>query len=125
MHRQPRDRIERIGRTIVHSAIKVHRALGPGLLESVYQSCLGYELESRGLEVEYEVKIPVRYRGLSIDNGYRADMLVSHEVVVENKAVERLVPVHTAQILTYLELGGYKLGVLAVPLCVSATDVVD
>lgn len=107
-----RDRIERIGRIIVHSAIKVHRALGPGLLESAYQTCLGYELGSKGLVVECEVKIPVRYRGVSIDNGYRVDMLVGGSVVIENKTVERLMPVHAAQILTYLDLGGYKLGFL-------------
>lgn len=97
---------------IVHSAITVHKALGPGLLESAYQACLGFELESSGFEVEYEVKIPVTYRGLSIDNGYRVDMLVGRGVIVENKVVEHLLPVHTAQILTYLELGGYRLGYL-------------
>ena len=112
MNREGRDRIEKIGKTIVHSAITVHKALGPGLLESAYQSCLGFELESSGFEVDYEVKIPVRYRGLSIDNGYRADMLVARGVIVENKVVEHLLPIHAAQILTYLELGGYRLGYL-------------
>jgi len=112
MKDKERDRIEEIGRIIVDSAIKVHRSLGPGLLESAYQSCMAYELESRGLGVESEVKVPLSYRGLSIDNGYRIDLLVANLVVIENKAVERLLPVHTAQILTYLELSGKRLGFL-------------
>lgn len=107
-----RGRLEAIGRTIVHFAIRVHRALGPGLLESAYQACLGYELESAGLEVECQVRLPLRYRGLTIDNGYRLDMRVEGEVIIENKTVERLLPVHTAQILTYLELSGCRLGFL-------------
>ena len=107
-----RARIEELGKEIVHSAVQVHRALGPGLLESVYQTCLGYELEQSGLVVESEVKIPLRYKELSIDAGYRVDMLVERAIVIENKAVERLQRVHTAQILTYLELSGCRLGFL-------------
>lgn len=104
--------IEHIGTIVVDSAIHVHRELGPGLLESAYQSCLGYELKIQGLEVQTEVKLPLTYRGLSVDNGYRIDMLVDDLVVIENKAVERLLPIHTAQLLTYLELSGKKLGFL-------------
>ena len=112
MRSPERDRIEEIGSTIVDSAICVHRSLGPGLLESAYQACLGVELESRGARVEYEVKVPLEYRGVKIENGYRLDMLVGRAVVVENKAVDRLLPIHTAQILTYLEITGFKLGFL-------------
>ncbi len=112
MNNNERDRIEQIGSIIVDSAIKVHRTLGPGLLESAYQSCVAYELASRGLGVESEVKVPLSYRGLSVDNGYRIDLLVANLVVIENKAVERLLPVHTAQLLTYLELSGKRLGFL-------------
>lgn len=107
-----REKIEEVGRVIVDSAIRVHRSLGPGLLESAYQSCMAYELKSRGFNIESEVRVPLRYRDLSIDNGYRIDLLVAGLVVIENKAVERLLPVHTAQILTYLELSGKKLGYL-------------
>lgn len=112
MNIKERDRIEQIGSAVVDSAIRVHRALGPGLLESAYQACLVFELESRGLDVECEVRVPLRYRDLLINNSYRMDMLVHRSVAVENKVVERLLPVHRAQLLTYLELSGIKLGYL-------------
>ncbi len=104
--------IEEIGRNIVHSAIKVHKALGPGLLESVYQRCLAYELEKVGLTVACEVPIPVRYDEVSIDLGFRMDMMVQNAVVIENKTVERLLPIHEAQLLTYLKLTNLNLGFL-------------
>ena len=104
--------IEEIGRNIVHSAIKVHKALGPGLLESVYQRCLAYELEKVGLTVACEVPIPVRYDEVSIDLGFRIDMMVQNAVVIENKTVERLLPIHEAQLLTYLKLTKLNLGYL-------------
>jgi GxxExxY protein len=109
---QPRDKIERVGKTIVHSAIKVHRALGPGLLESAYQACLHYELSATGLHVDCEVKVPIRYGDMKIDTGFRLDMLVDGLVAVENKVVERILPVHRAQLLTYLEFSGTRLGFL-------------
>lgn len=104
--------IEEIARQIVDSAIAVHRELGPGLLESTYQVCLAYELRKRGLRVETEVNQPVRYDGQFIDAGYRLDMLVENAIIVENKVVDRLLPVHLAQILTYLKLCGIPIGFL-------------
>jgi len=104
--------IEAIGKQIVDSTIKVHRALGPGLLESAYQFCLAYELRQRGLKVETEAPQPVLYDGQLLDVGYRLDMLVEDCVIIENKAVETLLPIHEAQLLTYLRLSGCHLGFL-------------
>ena len=97
---------------IIGAAIEVHKALGPGLLESAYQECLLYELKERGLKVEKEVSMPIEYKEIRLDHGYRMDLLVENKVVVELKIVEALNEVHTAQILTYLKLGNYKLGLL-------------
>jgi GxxExxY protein len=104
--------IEEAGKQIVDSSIKVHRALGPGLLESAYQACLVYELRKRGLSVECEVEQPVLYENLRIDAGYRLDMVVENCVIIENKSVESVLPVHQAQLLTYLRLRDYRLGFL-------------
>ena len=104
--------IEEVATVIVDSAIKVHRALGPGLLESVYQLCFAHELRKRGLKVETEVILPVEYDGLQLDAGYRIDMLIEDVIIVENKAVEKLTAVHEAQLLTYLKLRKCKLGFL-------------
>lgn len=104
--------IEEVARNIVDGAIKVHRAVGPGLLESAYQQCLIYELRQRGLKVEYELILPVMYLGQKIDAGYRIDMFVEDCVIIENKAVERLLPIHEAQLLTYLKLKNCQLGFL-------------
>jgi GxxExxY protein len=104
--------VEDVGREIVDSAIQIHRALGPGLLESAYQRCLAYELQKRGLQVETEIYLPVLYDGQQIDASYRIDMLVEDAVIIENKAVEKLLPIHTAQILTYLKLRQLWLGFL-------------
>jgi GxxExxY protein len=104
--------IENVARIIVDSAIKVHRALGPGLLESAYQACLAYELRFAGLRVKCEVPLPVQYGEIHIDAGYRIDMLVDNCVVIENKAVERILPIHAAQLLTYLRLSDRRLGFL-------------
>lgn len=97
---------------IIGKAIEVHRQLGPGLLESVYQECLFYELDEAGLCVEKEVVMPVIYKKLKLNQGFRMDLLVENRIVVEIKTVERLNDIHTAQLLTYLTLGGYKLGLL-------------
>ncbi len=104
--------IEAIGKEIVDAIYKVHTALGPGLLESAYQACLAYELEKRGLNVVCELVLPVMYDGKQIDAGYRIDMLVEDCVIVENKAVDKLLPIHEAQLLTYLRLKGCWLGFL-------------
>jgi GxxExxY protein len=104
--------IEEVARQIVDAAIKVHRALGPGLLESAYQKCLAYELRKRGSRVECEVSQPVIYEDVKIDAGYRIDMLVEDCVIIENKAVEKLLPIHQAQLLTYLKLRDCRLGFL-------------
>ena len=103
---------EEIGHTIIGAAIKVHSAVGPGLLESAYETCLLYELEKQNLPVKRQVLISIRYEDLTIDNGYRIDHLVGERVVVELKAVETVLPVHRAQLLSYLRLGGFKLGYL-------------
>jgi GxxExxY protein len=101
-----------IGDTIIASALKVHTALGPGLLESAYETCLLYELQKQRLPVRQQVLIPVRYEDFTIDNGYRVDLLVGDRVVVELKALEAILPVHRAQLLSYLRLGRFKLGYL-------------
>jgi GxxExxY protein len=101
-----------IGNAIIASALKVHTALGPGLLESAYETCLMYELRKQGLSVQQQVLIPVYYEDFTIDNGYRVDLLVGDRVVVELKALEAILPVHRAQLLSYLRLGRFKLGYL-------------
>ena len=103
---------EEIGHSIIGAVIELHPAVGPGLLESAYETCLLYELEKRNLPVKRQVLIPIRYEDLTIDNGYRIDLLVGERVVVELKAVETVLPVHRAQLLSYLRLGGFKLGYL-------------
>lgn len=104
--------IEEIARQIVDAAIKVHRALGPGLLESAYQQCLAYELRRHGLNVECEVSMPVLYESIKIDTGYRADMVVENCIIIENKTVDQLAPIHEAQLLTYLKLSKLHIGFL-------------
>ena len=97
---------------IIGAAIEVHRALGPGLLESAYEECLCRELTLRGIPFERQRPLPVEYKGLRLDCGYRLDLLVADMVVVEIKAVEHVLPIHDAQLLTYLKLGGWKVGLL-------------
>ena len=104
--------IEDVAREIVDAAVKVHRALGPGLLESAYQHCLAHELRKRGLRVECELMLPVVYDGQKVDAGYRIDMLVEDLIIVENKTVDRILPIHEAQMLTYLKLSNCHLGFL-------------
>jgi len=101
-----------IGEIVIGAAIKVHSAVGPGLLESAYESCLAYELDKRGVRTRKQVIVPLRYEGLTVDNGYRIDLLVEDRVVVELKAVAAILPVHRGQLLSYLRLGGFKLGYL-------------
>jgi GxxExxY protein len=104
--------IEVVAADIVDSAIKVHRALGPGLLESAYQYCHVFELKQRGRRAATEVPMPLLYEGRRLDAGYRLDVLVDGVIIVENKAVESLLPIHEAQLITYLKLSGCKIGFL-------------
>lgn len=97
---------------IIGAAIEVHRALGPGLLESVYEQCLCRELELRQTPFQRQRPVEVNYKGLVLDAGHRLDLLVENTVVVEIKAVETILPVHMAQLLTYMKLGGYPVGLL-------------
>jgi GxxExxY protein len=97
---------------IIGAAIAVHRELGPGLLESVYEMCLAFEFEARGLNFERQVELPVVYRGHCLDCGYRLDMVVEGSVLLELKSAANLEPIHEAQLLTYLRLSGLRLGLL-------------
>lgn len=99
-------------RRIIGAAIEVHRVLGPGLLEAVYQACLARELDLRGLAYQQQKPLPVEYKGAKLDCGYRLDFVVEGKVIVELKAVEALTPVHEAQLLTYLRLGNCRVGLL-------------
>jgi GxxExxY protein len=99
-------------KAIIGGAIAVHRELGPGLLESAYEACLVFELLDRRLSVERQKPMPVIYRGVTVDCGYRIDLLVDGSIIVELKAVERLEPIHEAQVLSYLKLSGCKIGLL-------------
>ena len=94
--------------TVIGCAIEVHRMLGPGLLESTYLRCLAFELAERGVEFELQFGLPVVYKGARLDCGYRADLLVGRDLILEIKCVERLLPIHSAQAMTYLKLSGVK-----------------
>jgi GxxExxY protein len=101
-----------ISQTIIGCAIEVHKILGPGLLESAYEECLYYELQMSGLKVEKQKSLPLVYKEVKLDAGYRIDLLVEDKVVIEIKSVDALNDIHTAQVLTYLKLSGCKLGLL-------------
>ncbi len=101
-----------VSREVIGAAIEVHRALGPGLLESTYEACLVYELRQRDLEVQQQVALPVHYRGVRLDCGYRIDLLVENSLIIELKAVEKLERIHEAQLLSYLKLSQLKIGLL-------------
>jgi GxxExxY protein len=103
---------ERIATEIVDAAFKVHKELGAGLLECIYVACLVHELRKRGLQVETEVTVPVFYDGVRLDVGLRLDILVEDKIIIEAKAVEKIIPVHEAQVLTYLKLSQRRLGFL-------------
>ena len=104
--------IELIAKDIVDAAYKVHKEFGPGLLETAYQQCHVYELRKRGRHVLTELKLPIFYDGQQFDDGYRIDELVDNLIIVENKTVEAILPIHMAQLITYLKLKKYKLGFL-------------
>ena len=99
-----------VGEKILGCALKVHRTLGPGLLENAYEACLAYELANVGLDCKRQLAMPIHYEDVQVELGYRLDLLVSDLVVVEVKAVERLAEVHRAQLISYLRLGGFRLG---------------
>jgi GxxExxY protein len=101
-----------ITKKIIGAAILVHRALGPGLLESAYEACLAYELAQAGLYFEQQKPLPVVYKQVRLDCGYRLDFVVEESVVIELKAIDALAPIHHAQVISYLKLGGYPLGLL-------------
>lgn len=106
------ENLNRLSGRVVHAAYTVHTILGPGLLESVYEICLLHELTKSGIHAERQVPLPVVYDGLKLEAGFRIDVLVERQLVVELKASEVLLPVHQAQVLTYLKLSGYRLGLL-------------
>ena len=103
---------EKTRELVIGAAIKVHRALGPGLLESVYETCLAHEIVQSGLSLQRQVQVPIVYEEQRIDGGFRIDLLVGGKVIVELKAVEKILPIHEAQLMTYLRLAGKKVGLL-------------
>lgn len=104
--------LNEITEKIIGCAIKVHRVLGPGLLESTYEVCLVHELSKSGLRVESQVALPVVYDGVRLNAGYRIDLLVENKIIVELKAIDGLLPIHEAQVISYLKLSGVKIGLL-------------
>lgn len=106
------ERLNMITDKIIGVAIDVHRALGPGLLESTYEACMVYDLVERGLKVEQQKPLPVTYKNVKLDCGYRLDLLVEEEVIVELKSVEKLLPIHRAQVMSYLKLSGFAVALL-------------
>ena len=103
---------EQLSEAIIGAAIEVHRALGPGLLESAYHRCLAREFGLKGIRFEREVELPIEYKGICLDCGYRMDFVVEGRIVVEIKAVDKLAPIHEAQLITYLKLSGKRVGLL-------------
>jgi GxxExxY protein len=104
--------INKLTGDVIGAAIEVHKTLGPGLLESAYEECLCHELELREIPYERQKELPIQYKGVKLDCGYRLDLVVADKLVIELKACERLEPIHEAQLLTYLKLTGIKLGLL-------------
>ncbi len=109
---QDKEKLDEISRRIIGAAIEVHRHLGPGLLESAYQSCLAFELKQLGLKLEEQKPLPIVYKDVKLDCGYRLDLVVEDEIIVEIKAVEKLLPIHEAQLLSYLRLAKKRVGLL-------------
>jgi GxxExxY protein len=108
----PASRLSQLTERIIGAAIEVHRNTGPGLLESVYEECLCYELSQLGLNFQRQVRLPIAYKGIKLDCGFKMDLLVEDAIVLELKTVDQLLPVHSAQLLTYLKLSGKKVGLL-------------
>jgi GxxExxY protein len=111
-HQGLAENLEKAASSIVDAGLKVHRALGPGLLETAYEHCLAYELQKRGYRVRRQVVLPIRYDDTELDAGYRLDLLIDEQVIVEVKSVDALARVHESQVMTYLKLSGHRLGFL-------------
>lgn len=112
---EPEERVDHfpdLTHQIIGAAIEVHRELGPGLMESAYEACMVFELTQGGLHVQRQVALPVRFKGHLVDAGYRLDLIVENKVIVELKSVERVEPIHGAQLYTYLRLSGLRVGLL-------------
>jgi GxxExxY protein len=105
-------RFDKLSNQVIGCAIEVHRNLGPGLLESTYEQCLAHELKSAGISFKLQHPLPVDYKGVKLDCGYRVDLLVDNIVIVELKSVDKVLPIHQAQLLTYMKLSGIKTGLL-------------
>ena len=105
-------RFDELSNRVIGCAIEVHRALGPGLLESTYEQCLAHELKSNGIEYQLQHPLPVQYKSVRLDCGYRVDLLVESQLIVELKSVEKVIGVHEAQLLTYMKLAGIRTGLL-------------
>ena len=103
---------EEVAKMVIDAAFKVHTALGPGLLESVYETCLAHELNERHVKFESQITLPIIYSGITVESGLRLDLLVEKCIIIETKAIEILNPIHKAQLLTYLKLSGVRLGLL-------------
>ena len=112
MHQEIPKELDVLAKRVVDAAFRVHKCLGPGLLESAYQACLGIELVKQGVSCVSQQLLPISYEGVTIDGAYRIDLLVGDQLVVELKAVEQLLPIHSAQLITYLRLSGKRLGLL-------------
>ncbi|HXL73637.1 MAG TPA: GxxExxY protein [bacterium] len=112
MNKPVSNKLNQVSGKIVHAAFQVHSELGPGLLENVYEKCLCYELKKVGLKIEEQVLIPVKYKNMVFDSALRIDVLVENQIILELKSVEALLPVHKAQMMTYLKLTGHRLGLL-------------
>lgn len=104
--------VNKLSNQIIGLAIEVHRNLGPGLLESVYQQCLTYEFNKSNIEFEMEKNIPIKYKNVLIDCAFRADFIVSNSIIVELKAVDKILPIHEAQLMTYMKITGIRLGLI-------------
>ncbi|PKB65857.1 MAG: GxxExxY protein [SAR202 cluster bacterium Io17-Chloro-G4] len=105
-------KVNEVTHAVIGAAIEVHRAIGPGLLESAYEECLCQELKLREIPYSRQQELPVQYKGIQLDCGYRMDLVVAGEVVIEIKSLDALMPIHKAQLMTYLKLGGWKVGLL-------------
>ncbi|UJS17795.1 MAG: GxxExxY protein [Candidatus Jettenia sp.] len=106
------ERLNKITETVIGVAINIHRTLGPGLLESAYEACMVYDLSQAGLKVEQQKPLPVVYRDVKLECGYRLDLMIESEAIVEIKSIEKLLPIHKAQLMSYLKLSGCKVGLL-------------